>query len=210
MDSFDYGGYAGDANPYGIQVPEDWATLPADAGIDAGTSLPDLFPDQFSVPTGPSYPIPEVTITPGSVPAGSSFSIKDALGAVKEITGTALSVMSTVRAFQGQVSDPTTANRSANSSNGMILTRNANGQITAARPAVGVATVAADGSMIINNGDGTYTVIGQDGSRVTRAYGNTTGSGVMGSSGAIDPKLLLIGGAALLGVMMMSRGGRAR
>lgn len=65
----------------------------------------------------------------------------------------------------------------------------------AQRPPVGVPYATADGGVIVNNGDGTYTYASNSGATVTRQY---TAEG--GAS-----KALMYGGAALAAVLLLSR-----
>jgi hypothetical protein len=201
----------------GGQLPVDW-TMPEVPGTPAASTVPgitdttisDLFPQIYEAPPTPAlYDIPTVTIEPAS--AGLGVTIKDAAGVVKEITGATLSVLSTVTAFRNagkRLQDPATATRSASGSTGLVLTRGANGQLVAQRPGVGVATVTADGGVIVNNGDGTYDYIDSQGNRVRRSYGSS-GSTTVGAGGsplgAIDPKVLLVGGLGLAALLMFSK-----
>jgi hypothetical protein len=171
-----------------------------------------LFPDASSTaPVGPDYPIPEIQISPANVSTGISYQLPS-LATIKEVMGLALTAASMVRAFQqsgGQVQDPSASNRAADCATGMILTRSSTGQVTAMRPAVGVATVTTDSGLIINNGDGTYMCISPTGQQTTRSYSTTPTGGVTPGGGGmfagIDPKMLMIGGAALVGVLLLSQ-----
>lgn len=73
------------------------------------------------------------------------------------------------------------------------------------RAAVGVPVQRADGSVVTNNGNGTQTIRYPDG-RVQTVSSNYTGSGVFGGMfGGINTQTLLIGGAVLLGAVLLTR-----
>lgn len=199
MTSFDPAGWGGDVLP----------TYDVPPLIEE----PLLFPEAFVSPPASAFeaPIPEITITPNSAPttASGGFSLRDLTGAVKEVTGATVSVLQTVRAFQstgGRVIDPTTPSRAANNS-GMLVTRNSNGTITTTRTPVGVATVTADGGMVINNGDGTYTSIDRNGRSVTRRYTDSvqTSTSLPATLGGIDGSTLLLAGGAVLAMYLVGR-----
>ena len=83
--------------------------------------------------------------------------------------------------------------------NGTITTTTPTGQTRTARPPVGQPQMTTDGTMIVNNGDGTYTRIGRDGQSVINRYplDITERFGAAASSPYTLP-LLLAGGAALV------------
>ena len=82
-----------------------------------------------------------------------------------------------------------------------MLVRDANGRTTVQRPAKGYGEMAADGTVIINNGDGTYTKVLPDGRQQTLRYpSNLSMVGAQASAMKAAP-LLLIGGAALYFMM---------
>ena len=76
---------------------------------------------------------------------------------------------------------------------GMIVTTDASGRTVRTKPPVGQPQMTTDGSMIVNNGDGTYTSISPSGAMATNRY-PTTGAAAA-SSNYTTP--LLIGGAIL-------------
>lgn len=83
----------------------------------------------------------------------------------------------------------TTAN-----SNGMLTTRTSTGGVVQTRMPVGTGYLTTDGVMVVNNGNGTFSVTNPDGSTTTRPY-QPSSSGAGGSSNLIP--LLLLGGGAL-------------
>jgi hypothetical protein len=76
---------------------------------------------------------------------------------------------------------------------GMIVTVDASGRTVRTKPPVGQPQMTTDGSMIVNNGDGTYTSISPSGAMATNRYPTT------GAAAASHPYTtpLLIGGAIL-------------
>ena len=71
---------------------------------------------------------------------------------------------------------------------------------------VGVPVQQPDGSIITNNGNGTQTVRYQNGTMKTVSTGySSTGSGILGGFGGISTNTLLIGGAVLVGALLISR-----
>lgn len=176
-------------------------------GTDPGMSVVD-FPTGYpsELPAWPDIPIPDVNISP--VPAtgsGGSWltTIRDATGAIREIGGAVIATAQVVRSFNGAV-EPASPARVVNANTGTV-----NG----VRPPVGTMQLAADGSAIINNGDGTYTVIRPDGTRYTRSYaGGAIGSAVSeGGLFGLDPKMVAIGAAGVALLLMLNiRGSRSR
>ena len=76
---------------------------------------------------------------------------------------------------------------------GLIETIDASGRVTRRKPPVGQPQMTTDGSMIVNNGDGTYTSISPSGAMSTNRYPAEAGATAPG--GYTVP--LLIGGAVL-------------
>lgn len=81
---------------------------------------------------------------------------------------------------------------------GMIETIDASGRVTRRKPPVGQPQMTTDGSMIVNNGDGTYTSISPSGAMSTNRYPAESGA-----SGGYSTALL-IGGAAVLALAVFS------
>jgi len=82
---------------------------------------------------------------------------------------------------------------------GMIVTVDASGRTVRTKPPVGQPQMTTDGSMIVNNGDGTYTSISPSGAMATNRYPTT---GAAASSNYTTP--LLIGGA-ILAIVALTR-----
>lgn len=127
---------------------------------------------------------------------------------IKEATGAMVAALGLVQAYRALTSKPAPnpvvqARQGANTvranPNGTITTTAPDGTTRTARPPVGQPQMATDGSMIVNNGDGTYTRIAADGGSVINRYPPqiTERFGAAASSPYTLP-LLLAGGAALV------------
>jgi hypothetical protein len=136
-----------------------------------------------------------------STPAGATV-----VEILKDATGAMVAALGLVNAYRNLTSKPAPnpvaqARQGANTvranPNGTITTTTATGQTRTARPPVGQPQMTTDGTMIINNGDGTYTRIGRDGASVINRYpvDVTERFGAVAASPYTLP--LLIGGAAL-------------
>jgi hypothetical protein len=83
--------------------------------------------------------------------------------------------------------------------NGLIQTRTPDGRIVAQRPPVGVPQATISGNYIVNNGDGTYSIISPTGQKQTYPYTTATAVGGAGLPGGALP--WIVGGVALLVLM---------
>jgi hypothetical protein len=136
-------------------------------------------------------------------PTASEWSIT---GVIQDATAAMLAAAGLVAAYRqltggGRV-NTTAAARTPQGANvqarddGLIWTRDEQGRVTSTRPPTGLLQTTTTGRGIINNGDGTYTLIGADGqSQVVRYAG--AGAGIMAGLPAWAP-WALVGGAALL------------
>lgn len=138
-----------------------------------------------------------------STPAGATV-----VEVLKDATAAMVAALGLVQAYRSLTSKPAPnpvaqARQGANTvranPNGTITTTAPNGQTRTARPPVGQPQMTTDGTMIVNNGDGTYTRIGRDGASVVNSYplDITERFGAAASSSYTLP-LLLAGGAALV------------
>ncbi len=155
--------------------------------------------------TGDATP---VSITPTMPDSGDGFDFSKALANLTNAAMAAIKVNAAYKATQAQP-------RAALTSGNTVQTPNANGTVTVRntqtgavigtqRPAAGVPMVLADGRTIINNGDGTYTLIARDGSSQRIPY---TSGGALAFPGASASSMtpLLIGAGILGAVLLMSR-----
>jgi hypothetical protein len=138
-----------------------------------------------------------------STPAGATV-----VEILKDATGAMVAALGLVNAYRNLTSKPAPnpvaqARQGSNTvranPNGTITTTTATGQTRTARPPVGQPQMTTDGTMIINNGDGTYTRIGRDGQSVINRYPlDITQRFGAAASSPYTLSLLLAGGAALV------------
>lgn len=197
-----------DGTPPGLEPLPDWEFTPG-VPLDPTWELPpvDYSPPAFEVP------IPTVPGFTGPAPAPVGSGGGNWLQTITAAAMAAIQINAAYRASQNpQVVNqprgvlPNGATQQVNP-NGTISTRQPSGQVTTTRPPVGTPYTAADGSIIINNGNGTYDRITPAGQRQTLPYaGAASGGGFdMGGSIAGIPTPLLIGGAALAAILLINR-----
>lgn len=127
---------------------------------------------------------------PRAQPQSDGFQWSDARNVVNQVSQMALSALAVTRAYN-QARNPAvnTAARTVSNGtvrsvldNGVIMTRDAAGKVTLTRPPVGAAQSTVNGNLIVNNGDGTYTLIDAQGNKRVIKYGSeTTGNPGIGS-----------------------------
>jgi hypothetical protein len=144
----------------------------------------------------------------GIVETGGTGPGTTVIEVIKDATAAMVAALGLVQAYRSLTSKPAPnpvaqARQGSNTvranPNGTITTTTATGQTRTARPPVGQPQMTTDGTMIVNNGDGTYTRIGRDGQSVINRYplDITQRFGAAASSPYTLP-LLLAGGAALV------------
>jgi hypothetical protein len=223
----DGGGYApAPVTGYHDPVYDAPDVLPA-AGIDYGPSPVDLIePGPFApLPAGSIFQtgvfpasqasgqsmMPEPVIQapiPANGGGGSTF---DASNIISTGTRAALAALQLVNAYKASRNpglnptaryvDPSTGAVIAASDNGLIQTQTIGGAVTSRRPPVGQPQMTTTGNIVVNNGDGTYTLIDGNGNRTVRAYAPTSSFGSGSLSSLLTPMNLAIGGAALFFLM---------
>lgn len=160
------------------------------------------FSQSFSVPT--TNPEPAVPVTP----APDTFSLQSV---VQSVSFAAMSALNLVAAYKKTMS-PINAQARMVQSNGAVVaatdagvvqTRDPNGNVHSVRPPVGVPQSTISGNIIVNNGDGTFTLIAPDGTQRVIAYGSDSTSGGILSS--ISPGLLLTAGLGIAGLALQAR-----
>lgn len=146
--------------------------------------------------------------TPAPASGGSGID-----SAIVTLTNAALAAIKINQAYQATQAQPRTSTQSG----AVVKTGNANGTVTVrntqtgasaiAKPEVGVPYTLANGSTIINNGNGTYTTIRADGSQATAAYpatlSSSSSSGFLESLKAVPTPVWI--GAGVLGVLALRR-----
>lgn len=170
-------------------------------GIDAG-----YVPSAQDVASNVGY-VEAGLFAPG---AGAQDAFDRIVRNVTVAAGTALTLVRAWREIDGPPPNTTAQARVGSNvvranPDGTITTTNAAGQVIRTLPPTGQAQMATDGSMIVNNGDGSYTRITPDGRTTVQRYG-TTPAASSGIAGISTP--LLIGAGALL-VFAVAGGRRA-
>jgi hypothetical protein len=90
--------------------------------------------------------------------------------------------------------------------NGTLVTRGPTGSTSTRPMEPGKPYTFADGSIVINNGNGTYTVISANGQSTTQPYPQGTPTGGLSSMlGGSNMGPLLVGGGLLLGGLLLAR-----
>lgn len=145
-------------------------------------------------------------VVPQGTPPPSSPSF-NASNVVQGLTSAAMSVISLIRAYRSLETPAvqTTARVvrpngavSVIGNNGMIQTRNPDGTVSASVPPVGVPQATLDGNYVVNNGDGTYTVVSPQGQSQTLPYNSAANANTGSIIQGIPNALLVIGGVLLL------------
>lgn len=180
-------------------------TLPG--ADDVFTFNPFLGPDAGAAADAAVAPDVRPPVTPPVAAQPNSAAFNPAT-IVQTITSSAMAALNLVKAYRSldtpaiqqtaRVVRPNGA-VSVVSDNGLIQTRTPAGQITAQRPPVGVPQATLNGNYIVNNGDGTYSVVDPAGQTVRYSYGaNAPGGGLLEG---VSPLMLAAGAGALFLIM---------
>lgn len=222
MEDFsNYGDAGADGDPYVMDVPnvqtvEPWS--PSDVmfsgpAIGAGSSLTgevffDTQPAELTFADLSTYTLAapaqmQIQIeAPQPTPDPDPWTLANARNVVNSISQMALTALGVTRAFQAASNpqiNPNARNVAQNGTvttaldTGVVQTRTPDGRSVNQRPPVGVAQSTINGNVIVNNGDGTYTLIDASGNRRIIKYGSNAGSGLSDL-----PWPLIIGGAGAL------------
>ena len=218
MDSFtDFDGQTiyEDQDFYGTAATEERAWIPERDSQDFyGTPVtedrgwvPSPIPAVSTTPTTPPA-LPPITPPQPPAPASSDWSF-DTL--TRNVTSAALSAISVVRAWEARKLPVNTTARSTDAqgnivlarSDGLLYTRSSTGQVTAARPPVGLPQTTVDGYIVVNNGDGTFSKVSPTGATTQERYGTMPapaagGVPMSGMAGMNQATMLYLAGAAAL------------
>lgn len=175
----------------------------AGVGVDAGFYTPEFGPivadNGFSMPStiGPvDYQIPylapleipniqiaEPPIIPVSDPiAATPWNAKETINTISQAALSAVSIYGAIQKINNPTINPVARNVNSRGAlvsaldSGVVQTRAADGKISNQRPPIGVAQSTVTGNLIMNNGDGTYTLIDPQGTRRIIKYGEGSGS----------------------------------
>lgn len=205
-------------DPYaGVEIPPAFLDDPFDVQIpEYGWGEPgEVYPPAYDVVTvdeasqlstdilvgGNGGGVVEVggNFLPNPNPADPGLSVGQILRDANAIMLDALKLVDSYR----RLTNPQTPNRVAQARvgsstvratpGGLIETIDASGRVTRKKPPVGQPQMTTDGSMIVNNGDGTYTSISPSGAMSTNRYPAEAGATAPGGYSTA----LLIGGAVL-------------
>jgi hypothetical protein len=205
-ESIDVTAYPVDGDAYSPDVLPVVDSIPSSAGAAPDWQMPQ-FAELPPVTFDPGPPINGSDV-PAFTPSGDRISqpirTTDSGGAVamvNSLSALALNALKLNQAWnQARNPAPVTQARRVTGSAvtsgndaGVIITRGADGTVTATRPPVGVPQATTNGNFIVNNGDDTYTIIAPDGSRRVVAYGQNAGN-----DPASLPWPLILAGAGLL------------
>lgn len=172
----------------------DWSVTPSVNATDYANFGTDTASTSAWPTTAPSQPT--------STPSG---------GWVADVTNLALAALKIDAAYKAMnAPQPRTLTQAGTitytpRADGTVLARNtATGQTAVQRPATGTPYVLPDGSIIVNQGNGTYSYIDPNGNTSTRAYsaasapGASTSGGALATLSTIPPAVWGIGAALLL------------
>lgn len=182
--------FNGGSNEFGSFDISEWTAFPTN---DFGVST-------FTPETGASNAAP-----PAQTKVPASSSAWDATKIVQNISSAALATISLIKAYRAlDTPAVNTTARKVNSdgsvsiitSNGTVQTKKPDGTINVTKPPVGVPQTTLNGEIVINNGDGTYTVVSQSGASATYRYD----SGATSSEG--NSSMLMVG-AGLLALLLL-------
>lgn len=130
-------------------------------------------------------------------------------GFLVDLTNAALAVIKVNAAYQATQRPPIrtatqtgTLTRTPNADGTVTVRNTQTGQVTKGMPEKGVPYAMANGSTIINNGNGTFTTIRPDGTSITSSYGGGASSGL-----SAIPPMYLYGGGALLALLLLTKRG---
>jgi hypothetical protein len=142
--------------------------------VSYASAMPNLFPDT-----------PAEMSTPASDPG--FFDASSVIGGITKAASSALQLVAAYQKMKAPIQNTARrvtagGNVQTVGSDGLVHTQTADGRVTSSKPPVGVASAALDGSLIVNNGDGTYTRISGAGAQTTQRYPATM-AGMFGATG---------------------------
>lgn len=219
-------------DPYaGAEIPPAFLDDPFESPVGGDYwGQPEYFPPAYDVVTvdeavqlpgmeieTPTIPDRGTSYQPRETPAGTaSASVNDVIKGANDVMLQALKLVDSYR----KLTNPPTVNQRVQSTDrasgttskvlpdGTVEMVDRYGNVVKAPIPPRKPTMAIDGSMVINNGDGTYTSISPSGSMMTYRYQSTGGpSNAPGASAAAPggySTALLIGGAAVLAFAVLS------
>lgn len=186
----DYGVQPTEDNPYGI---------PSIADMSPGGAASNWWGSAANIFTTP------VNLNPSNLPpAGPSGVVANAGGV--DLTQLAMTGLKLVQAWN-QAGKPAPRIGSASShpnANG-TLTQNIGGRVITGPMPVGTPYLMANGSLVTNNGDGTYTTVFANGTVTTTRYAAT---GLAGLGASLTSNPMLLAGVGLFALLLVMKKGR--
>lgn len=168
-------------------------------GLETGAWVPNVTSGLPGMDTGGVFNETGYTgSNPGGIGAGgwSMPSLEDVLATA--VKGYQVWQQANKPPVQSGASRTTATGTTVPNKNGTVTTIGTGGRTTTVRMPIGQPYAFPDGTVVINNGDGTYSVISTTGQAQTLTYpsGTGTGGGLLGSLGE-DKTLLIVGGVGL-------------
>lgn len=185
MPAFDYsGGYFGDSQPAiapltfesNFDIANSGAYFGNDAFLPGVTALPAF---DYS---GGNFGKAEAPLPPEPVETWSWANARNVINQASQTVLTAVTAVAALNKVANPKINPNAQNVAADGTvtraldTGIVQTRLPDGRVVNARPPKDVAQSTVSGNVIVNNGDGTYTLISPDGRQRIIQYGADTGS----------------------------------
>lgn len=199
--------------PYTFDFPTDFG-FPTGGGLTLDPQPYDAFTwnpfvnDETALATAAAQSGVATAPTAPTVPPPPQSPVYNPSELIKGISNVALQTLAIVRAYR-QLDTPVIQQtaRTVRSNgavavigdNGLIQTRQPNGQVTAARPPVGIPQATTNGNYIVNNGDGSYNIVSPTGQNARYSYSSDAPAG--GLFGGVSPWVIGAGVVGLLYVM---------
>jgi hypothetical protein len=208
-----------------LNVPEFAPTLDTGEAFDLDAFFDSPFADsdvtiQTGVPINPPAAIADAA--PIEAPASSFFEDVTFESVVDGVTDLAIAAIRVHQAYQAANRPPVQPVRqttragtvqTARPDGTLTTTDPATGRPVVTRPPAGVPYELAGGGVVMNNGNGTYTLVSPDGTSTTRPYTPTVpqvGMAIVQPAQWIEgvPNAYVLGGAGLLALALLTMGRR--
>lgn len=188
-------------------------SMPASYHDPVYDAPPDYSPSQVSTPADQLFPAtPIQSPIPSADQIGSSTF--DPIAIVQGASKAAIAALQLVSVWKA-VNQPGVNTQArqvlpngsvvAASDNGLIQTQTTDGRIVSTLPPKGSPQTTISGNIVVNNGDGTYTLIDAMGGRTVHAYASGIASSGGFSLGSLDMQTIALGAAGLIGVFALLR-----
>jgi hypothetical protein len=140
--------------------------------------------------------------------SGGLAETRDVVNTISQSALAALNIVGAYRRLDNPPANPVARSTNAQGAvvtalpNGTVQTRYPDGRVTVTRPPTGVPQSTVGGDVVVNNGDGTFSLIDRSGNRRVIQYDGTSSEPGIDFS---DPKILLGAAAALGGLLFLMR-----